>query len=370
MRYEAVDAGPADGSGRRTFIRAQLIGWPVLGVVYYMTVAPFQGLLSWSLFGFKMIWSVIGMAVSTGLAVLYRACGMEDRTISFVVAVAILASTAAAMPWVLGLGGLAFLVNGTTDMMFTRASFPFVASNHVFILLAWSGAYLTLVFWRRSEAEARKALSAAALARDAQLEMLRYQLEPHFLFNALASVRALVTEDPFRARETITRLSEFLRYTLSRDSAPMSTVSDEIDVVRDYLSIEKVRFEDRLQVDIEMEPAAAGIRIPAFLLHPLVENAIKHGPTAEELTVGVSVVVRGDRLILEVRNNGRLGGEGRAETSAPGGDPRGSGAGIGLQNIRDRLAAAFPGRSVFSLHQDGSTVLARVTIEVDADGRV
>lgn len=360
---DVAGAGPLTASGRRhPFLRAQLMGWPVLGLVYYLAVAPFEGLLSWPLFGFKMVWSITGMIVSTGLAFLYRAARLPDRTLPVVVVTATLASTTAALAWVLALGGMALLMNGRTDMMFTASSFPFVASNHVFILLAWSGAYLTLVFWHRSQEQARKALAAAALARDAQLRMLRYQLEPHFLFNALASVRALIAENPARARETITRLSEFLRYTLGRDNPGGSTVTDEIDVIRAYLEIEKVRFEERLGVDIEMDPAAANLRVPGFLLHPLVENAIKHGAVERgRLQIHIRASLDAGRLTLEVTNGGVLG-----DSTTPRTDRMAEG-GIGVRNVRERLAAAFPDRHTFTLSEDAGRVRARITIEVSAD---
>ncbi len=107
--------------------------------------------------------------------------------------------------------------------------------------------------------------------------MLRYQLHPHFLFNALNSLRALIGEDADKARNMVTALSGFLRYSLLPTDAQEVALREELTSIRRYLEIEQIRFEDRLLVSFEVEPAAEGCRIPGFLLHPLVENAVKYG---------------------------------------------------------------------------------------------
>ena len=164
-----------------------------------------------------------------------------------------------------------------------------------------------------------QALRAVAAARDAQLRMLAYQLNPHFLFNTLNSIRALINEDRQRARDMVTALSGYLRYALVERPLHVALLEEEVASVRGYLAIEQVRFEERLDARMEIDPAALRCEVPAFLLNPLVENALKHGAAG---TAGAPLVLRvearlvePDRLRLVVENTGRV--EGRGTTAPP-----------------------------------------------------
>ncbi len=220
-------------------------------------------------------------------------------------------------------------------------------------LLTWSALYFGVKFWREWQAERENSLRSAALADKARLEMLRYQLNPHFLFNALNSIRASVDEDASRAKQMITQLSEFLRFSLLNESAKKIPLSEELEAVRNYLAIEKIRFEDKLDVKFEIEPAAEDFKVPCFLLNPLVENAVKHGlqTSAKPLKIKISAEVSSDKLILEVQNSGKLNGNGN-----------GSGTKIGLKNVRERLDKLFGDAGTFELEQDGEFVKARIEI--------
>jgi len=348
----------ADVAGRRMFWRSQLVGWPVFGVVFFLAVLPTTDGDPGRLLAFKLMWSLTGLLVSTMLAGLYRALRLAQRPPALALGAAAVVASTSGILWVLGLGAVARGM-GHPSMVYTDESLVFVGLNHAFILLAWSGAYLTLSYWRRFELEQRKSLAAMGLAREAQLEMLRYQLNPHFLFNAMTSVRALITENPAHARETLTRLSDFLRYTLTRRVGTTVSVAEEMQIIRDYLAIEKVRFEERLAVDVQLDPCAAEERIPGFLLHSLVENAIKHGALSDgALSVAVLADCSGQALQLVVTNTGRF---------APPADLRGH---LGLNNVRQRLAATYPGRHTFTVEQRGGLVEAMVAIDlVPGSGR-
>jgi two-component system, LytTR family, sensor kinase len=352
----AAPAGPAAGAhpGGALFWRVQVIGWFVFGAVYYLAVLPLNRYPGLMFFTYKMIWSATGIMISLGLAAFYRRLRVAERGLGAATVIVSICSAVVSMLWVLGLGYGSDLVTGTSNMLFTPTSFPFVALNHFLILLAWSGGYLTFGFWQRSQAEARERLAAQGLAREAQLEMLRYQLNPHFLFNAMTSVRALVGEDPERARETIGRLSDFLRYTLTRRTQSLASVADEIQIVRDYLAIEAVRFEEKLATEVEVDPCAAAEHVPVFIVHTLVENAIKHGtPLNGRLGIRVRAACKDDRLQLEVSNTGTL-------SDAEAHDDR-----IGLGNVQQRLQAMYPDRHRFELAQEGDWVRAVITIDIE-----
>jgi len=185
---------------------------------------------------------------------------------------------------------------------------------------------------------------------------LRYQLNPHFLFNALNSIRASIDEDSRRAKRMVTEFSEFLRYSLLNDNSALVDLRQEIEAIKNYLAIEKIRFEEKLEVTFNVEPAAEQCQLPGFLVHPLVENAVKHGMTNNSgpLKICIAATMRDGRLVVEVANTGRL--DMRTQPT------NGGGTQIGLRNVRERLAKLYPDKSSFSLRQEGAWI--RATIEV------
>jgi LytS/YehU family sensor histidine kinase len=212
-----------------------------------------------------------------------------------------------------------------------------------------------------------QALRAVAAARDAQLRMLAYQLNPHFLFNTLNSIRALINEDRQRARDMVTALSGYLRYALVERPLHVALLEEEVESVRGYLAIEQVRFEERLDARMEIEPAALRCEVPAFLLNPLVENAVKHGAAGtagEPLVVRVEArLVEPDRLLLVVENTGELKRRGKtAPAAGEGGD--GLPGGLGLANVRARLKALHPGDHRVGMEHGCGRV--RVLVELPA----
>jgi hypothetical protein len=175
------------------------------------------------------------------------------------------------------------------------------------VLLLWSLLYLALLYWRDQRIQKELIGRAEALAHQAQLRMLRYQVNPHFLFNALNSIGALAGEAPERVQRMIGELSGFLRYSLLDAERLEVLLRDELRAVTHYLEVEKVRFEDDLEVRIELEPDAARRPLPAFLVLPLVENAIKHGQRTSAMPLRIEIaarVERGSTLCIEVKNTG------------------------------------------------------------------
>jgi LytS/YehU family sensor histidine kinase len=220
-------------------------------------------------------------------------------------------------------------------------------------LTAWSALYLGIKNWREWQTERENALQSAALANKAQLEMLRYQLNPHFLFNALNSIRASIDEDSTRSQKMITQLSEFLRYSLLNENAKKISLREEIEAVQNYLAIEKIRFEDKLLVNFDIEKTAENFKVPCFLLNPLIENAIKHGlqTSPKPLRINIHAETFANKLLLEVSNSGTLKN-----------DLNTNGTKIGLKNVRERLEKLFGENAIFELKQDNDFVKARIEI--------
>jgi len=207
------------------------------------------------------------------------------------------------------------------------------------LLAAWSALYYGINYYLILEKQTDQLLQLEHQASAAQLAMLRYQLNPHFLFNTLNSISTLVLlKQTERANAMLSRLSSFLRYTLVNEPTGQVTVAQEVETLKLYLEIEKMRFEDRLRPHFHIDPAATKARMPSLLLQPLIENAIKYAVTAQEEGADISVDARklGARLLISVSDTGPgPGPDGQAPT------PSQPSTGVGLANIRDRLAQAY-----------------------------
>ena len=214
-----------------------------------------------------------------------------------------------------------------------------------YVIVAWSGLYFGIKYYRMSQRQNEQVLKATSAAHQAQLKMLRYQLNPHFLFNTLNAISTLVLEgETETANRMVTRLSQFLRYSLDRD--PMQTVSlkKELDALNLYLTIEKIRFEERLQVSFDIQPEAERALVPSMILQPLIENAIKYAIAVSEDggTIDIQARVERGRLCLTVADDG---------PGIPDLDvamPRGKN-GVGLANTRERLSVLYGARQEFRM---------------------
>lgn len=230
-----------------------------------------------------------------------------------------------------------------------------LAFSKFFIMLLLSILFFLITYLTELKTQKEKTLSAIAAAKEAQLQMLQYQLNPHFLFNALNSVRTLLYQDTRKADETITDLSDFLRYSLSKEDNRSVRLEEEIDVIRLYLQIQKVRFEDKLKVRFDFQDEVLAVRIPCFLLQPLVENAVKYGleTSPPPLRIRVSGKMENGTLWITVKNSGTLCKPRDATCN-----------GTGLRNVRMRLEQFFPGKSRFELTRGNGSVNARIGIDI------
>jgi signal transduction histidine kinase len=210
------------------------------------------------------------------------------------------------------------------------------------VLGAWTGLYYGVNYYLLLADQSRRMTTVAAQANSAQLEMLRYQLNPHFLFNTLNSISTLVLlKDTARANAMLSRLSSFLRYSLVGGLEGMATVAQEAEALKLYLDIERTRFEDRLRTRFEIAPDAMDARMPSLLLQPLVENAVKYAvtPMEEGADIHIDARLMGDRLVITIADTG----PGLGTARGPAGEIpiSAQGTGVGLANIRDRLVQAY-----------------------------
>jgi len=203
------------------------------------------------------------------------------------------------------------------------------------LLAAWGALYYGINYFLLLEDEIKQRETLENQASTAQLAMLRYQLNPHFLFNTLNSISTLVLlKQTERANAMLARLSSFLRYTLANEPTAKVTLAQEVETLKLYLEIEKMRFEDRLRPHFKIESETIGARLPSLLLQPLIENAIKYAVTPNENGADIWITAHreGQAVRIEVADNGS--GEGSELAASPS-------TGVGLANIRDRLTQAY-----------------------------
>ncbi len=218
-------------------------------------------------------------------------------------------------------------------------------------LLSVAVHYLFAAAELRRAAE-RRALEAEVAAREAEFQALKAQLNPHFLFNSLNSIAALAVSDPPGAREMCVQLGDYLRFTLKESHGRMQPLGRELDQVRRYLAVEKVRFGERLRVTERTDPECAELLLPPLLLQPLVENALKHG---------VAGLIEGGEVVIGARCDGdwlTVWVENPVDADQP---PR-KGAGVGLSNVRRRLEGAFGGEATLRHRSSGGTYRAEIVI--------
>ncbi|APG62405.1 sensor histidine kinase [Sphingorhabdus lutea] len=201
---------------------------------------------------------------------------------------------------------------------------------------AWTALYYAINFFVRAEEQQDEMIRLEAQATSAQLTMLRYQLNPHFLFNTLNSISTLVLlKQTVQANAMLSRLSSFLRYTLINQAEAKVTLAQEIETLKLYLDIEKMRFEERLRPSFEIEPLCTQALLPSLLLQPLVENAIKYAVTPKEegAEISIKAVKLGGRLRIIVSDSG----PGMTDHH----EMKISSTGLGMANIRERLLQAY-----------------------------
>ncbi len=212
-----------------------------------------------------------------------------------------------------------------------------IAIGRYFLLLAWAALYLAMLAGAQARLAERRAGEFRNAAKASELRSLRYQVNPHFLFNALNSLSAMVmTGKGEKAEEMIQTISSFYRHSLTDSPTADVALEDEFDLQRHYLEIEAVRFPERLRTVFQLPAELAGCQVPGMILQPLVENSVKYGVSASSQPVTITLEAREEygRLVLTVSDDGP------GETKGPA-MPSANGFGIGLANVRDRLNARF-----------------------------
>lgn len=335
------------------FWTLQLGGWGAYGLSMFLGALPHFPTAMQALIH-KVVFVGLGLLISLILRLIYKK--MWGRSFSFqaITVTAIFCSYFFSLIWAAVFNITRWSLNEMDLSRLRWHDYLNGALSYCFVFLAWSALYFGIKHYQDLQEQKESTLKANALAHQAQLQMLRYQLNPHFLFNSLNSINALIREDPDRAERMIDELSEFLRYSLLNNKVADVPLRDEVEAVRNYLTIEKIRFEEKLDVSFDIDADAEDFRVPGFLVHPLIENAVKHGMQTSALPLRIKMAARADNgsLHVEVLNTGRW-----SEQS------NGKGTGTGLDNVRKRLEQIYPGRHRFRVFELEGWVHAELEIE-------
>jgi sensor histidine kinase YesM len=362
MAVLQIQAAPFFASKNRAFWNLQLAGW---GAAFLLrAVIAFANGQPFALLALALISIVTGFSISLLLSVIYRVLIRQRPLITWgmtavVLAAAVILNTSIDA-WVQGVYYGAARETTFAQRVISLSFIPLA------LLVGWSALYYAINFFLTVEEQADRLERLEAQATAAQLAMLRYQLNPHFLFNTLNSISTLVLlKQTEPANAMLTRLSGFLRHTLIAEPGSQVSLAQEIETLQLYLDIERMRFEERLRTRFEIEDAAKEAQLPAMLLQPLVENAIKYAVSTQEEGAQIALTARviGDRLRLTVEDTGPGADDSPRDPAAPSVPGRPVSTGVGLANIRNRLAQAYGDKHLFETRSEaggGFTVLIEI----------
>jgi two-component system, LytTR family, sensor kinase len=369
MAVLPIQPAPFFASKNRAFWNLQLAGW---GAAFVLRGA--SALANGqppSLLVLILVTTFTGFSISCVLSVIYRQLIRRQplvtwgvTTFALIVAVICHASIDA---WVQGI-----YYAGSRETTFAQR---FIGLIYIPLTLlgGWSALYYAINYFLTVEQQADRLERLEAQTTAAQLAMLRYQLNPHFLFNTLNSISTLVLlKQTEPANAMLTRLSGFLRHTLITEPGSQVSLAQEIETLQLYLDIERMRFEERLRTHFEIDDAALGAQLPSMLLQPLVENAIKYAVTPQEegARISISARVLGERLRITIEDTGpgveeplRLDQLDIARLNFPAEPGKPVSTGVGLANIRNRLIQAYGDAQLFETRSEaggGFTVLIEI----------
>ncbi len=339
----------------RAFWILQSIGWS--GYFFLRTLSGIANNLGWMLLVHTLLLTATGYSITLLMASLFRRLIQIKPVWTLVLSLAAVVIAA----------GIFSVIETWSVATFIKPQFKPEGVAYLGALLlnfallaAWTSLYYGINYFLLLEDQIRLRERLESQASTAQLAMLRYQLNPHFLFNTLNSISTLVLlKQTERANAMLARLSSFLRYTLVNEPTAKVTLAQEVETLKLYLEIEKMRFEDRLRPHFRIESETIGARLPSLLLQPLIENAIKYAVTPAENggDIWITASREGQAVRIEVADNGS--GEGADFAASPS-------TGVGLANIRDRLSQAYGAAHRFETRQNergGFSVIIEIPFE-------
>jgi len=312
----------------------------------YYWLAQFSG---WSLYSFLLsAWNYVNIGfemsvviqlffmiivIGIGLSHLYRAFLLNNewvsRPLQLLIPLVIIGSLIAGLIYSLTLASILDLFYPSIGALLVTPFETLAALilNFFILFMLWTSCYLAYSYLKNYEREEINNLRLESSQREMEMSILKSQLNPHFIFNAMNSIRALVDENPKLAKDAVTKLSNILRGTLMADKRNLVTLKDELSMVTDHLDLEKIRYEERLTIQYDIDPTSLEVMIPPMTLQTLVENGIKHGISKlpEGGSISIQIKSSEENILITIVNTGKLSMSNELRT------------GIGMQNVRRRL---------------------------------
>ena len=369
----------------RLFWLLNISGWAAYGFANYLA-GRYWG-EEWGLPLYRLVSSATGFVISLGLRQIYKSIWEQSVWRQALVVIVSAYLCAAVMAVLCNAALWELYPEHYTDTDRHLMHYFKGVTGLFYMFICWSGLYYGFKFYEGMQLATQRALRANALAHESQLKMLRYQLNPHFLFNTLNAISTLILEkNTIVANDMVARLSNFLRYSLDNDPMQKTTLAQEINALKLYLDIEKVRFEDRLNLVFDLEEPALDGLIPSLLLQPLVENAIKYAIAKSEQggTIAIRARVFARELLLEVSDdgpgipgltdggalphNGAFPHNGTGQNNGTGAGNGKTGCGVGVRNTRERLRELYGDAHSFQLSNvepHGLQISIRIPFQTD-----
>lgn len=357
MMSTSLSQGLGQGESSPGFWRAQILGWIFLAMVgFFIRMSLFDNAAAalW----LTLVMDSLAFAMTSTAAVLHgRRAGKADLPVVVLACAVLLCLAAGAL-----LASIAYAIHRLLPPgvvhLFPSHAYRLGLLYYMGIFSIWTLVYFGVSAELAARTERMSKMKAETRSLQLELEHLRLQIEPHFLFNALNTIVAEIAERPAIAEEMTRRLADYLRYSLDRRGRGLSRLEEEIEAAQAYVRIQALRFDTQLDCQCQIDPATLHINLPLMTLQGLAENAIKHGmrSACERFVIHIRTRLQGDELIIQVENPGRL--------QAPV-DLVGSGGGLG--NLCRRLELRYAGRYAFSLDQRGDSTVAEIRLRGTPD---
>lgn len=336
---------------RRNFWIAQLSGW----AIFAFGNCVIQGIIGLPalLVFFNSFYSALaGIAVSTIYHALIRRVNWTKWKISHLLIFILCSALVLSAAWLLAVSVLFAMTLPEYQVRMGEILANLVNGGLVFLI--WNLIYFFFQYFSKYHFAEVEKWQLAATAREAQLDTLKAQIKPHFVFNTLNNIKALILEEPERAREMLVHFSDLFRYSLLHSGRSLVVLEEEVELLKQYLALLSIQFESRLRYQIEVDSNLLDHHVPPMLLQLLVENAVKHGiaQIPEGGTLEVALFEQDDMLLIEVKNSGSL----QQTPESP------ANTGLGLRNIHNRLQLQYGGSARLEIFEKADNVIAQVKL--------
>jgi two-component system LytT family sensor kinase len=340
----------------RYYWLCQFSGWGFLALVMVLFTSTFDQRLTWKVVGYLSVVMFSGILSTHLFREVLRRSGWlmlpVEKVLPKLIAGILVTCLVDSLIRIGVVDALNLSISKRKTDFITRLLFT--TFDNGFFIVPWTLIYYFIHYIDKSSKQQLDTLKLEALVKELELKTIKSHINPHFIFNALNSIRALVDENPVRARTAITELSNILRSSMQAEKLETVTFEKELNIVKDYLALEYIRFEDRLQIEYDIDEDTLDQPIPPMMLQTLVENAIKHG-ISKQLSGGMVKITsdfKDDYHELVIQNTGYLNGAADSD-------------GFGLASTKNRLLLLFGQKANFDIREvNGNTVEARVSIPV------